>query len=104
MQVKVAIDCMGGDHGAHVTVPAALEVARGDSDVSIILVGLRDSIERELERHGATVLVDAPGVGRSKADAPEIDGVVRFEGARAGEFARVLVDRADEHDLYGRLQ
>jgi hypothetical protein len=26
-----------------------------------------------------TVLVDAPGVGRSKADAPEIDGVVRFE-------------------------
>ena len=55
MQVKVAIDCMGGDHGAHVTVPAALEVARGDSDVSIILVGLRDSIERELERHGATV-------------------------------------------------
>jgi len=55
MQVKVAIDCMGGDHGAHVTVPAALDIARGDSEVSIILVGLRDSIERELERHGATV-------------------------------------------------
>jgi ribosomal protein S12 methylthiotransferase len=50
------------------------------------------------------VLVDAPGVGCSSADAPEIDGVVRFEGANAGQFANVLIDRADEHDLGGRLQ
>jgi ribosomal protein S12 methylthiotransferase len=50
------------------------------------------------------VLVDAPGIGRSKADAPEIDGVVRFNGARAGELRKVLVARADEHDLYGELQ
>jgi glycerol-3-phosphate acyltransferase PlsX len=52
MEVKVAIDCMGGDHGAHVTVPAALSVARGDRDASFILVGLQDAIERELKRHG----------------------------------------------------
>ncbi|MBV8031658.1 MAG: 30S ribosomal protein S12 methylthiotransferase RimO [Betaproteobacteria bacterium] len=50
------------------------------------------------------VLVDGPGVGRSKADAPEIDGVVRFSGGKAGELARVRIDRADAHDLYGRLQ
>ena len=51
------------------------------------------------------VLVDAPGLGRSSADAPEIDGVVRFKGrARAGEFAAVLIERASEHDLHGRLQ
>jgi ribosomal protein S12 methylthiotransferase len=50
------------------------------------------------------VLVDEPGVGRSTADAPEIDGVVRFKGGKAGEFAQVLIDRADAHDLYGRLQ
>jgi ribosomal protein S12 methylthiotransferase len=50
------------------------------------------------------VLVDEPGIGRSKADAPEIDGVVRFEGGRPGEFVKVLIDRADTHDLYGRLQ
>jgi ribosomal protein S12 methylthiotransferase len=50
------------------------------------------------------VIVDQPGSGRSKADAPEIDGVVRFKGGESGEFARVLIDRADEHDLYGRLQ
>jgi hypothetical protein len=50
------------------------------------------------------VLIDQPGVGRSKGDAPQIDGVVRFNGGRAGEFGRVLIERADEHDLYGRLQ
>ena len=51
------------------------------------------------------VLVDAPGLGRSSADAPEIDGVVRFKGrAGVGEFAAVLIERAGEHDLHGRLQ
>ncbi len=50
------------------------------------------------------VIVDQPGVGRSKGDAPEIDGVVRFKGAKSGEFAKVRIDRADEHDLYGKLQ
>ena len=53
------------------------------------------------------VLVDAPGVGRTAADAPEIDGVVRFKGARGavrpGDLAEVLIERADAHDLYGRL-
>ncbi len=48
------------------------------------------------------VLVDAPGVGRSAADAPEIDGTVRFDGGKAGEFADVRVERAGRHDLYGR--
>jgi ribosomal protein S12 methylthiotransferase len=48
------------------------------------------------------VLVDEPGVGRTKGDAPDIDGLVRFEAGKAGEFADVLIERADEHDLYGR--
>jgi ribosomal protein S12 methylthiotransferase len=50
------------------------------------------------------VLVDEPGLGRSSADAPEIDGVVRFDGGKAGQFRKVKIDRADAHDLYGRLQ
>ncbi|HEU5177104.1 MAG TPA: 30S ribosomal protein S12 methylthiotransferase RimO [Burkholderiales bacterium] len=61
---------------------------------------------RKLQRKvGKTlkVLVDEPGVGRSSADAPEIDGVVRFKGGKAGQFRDVTIDRADEHDLYGRL-
>jgi ribosomal protein S12 methylthiotransferase len=48
------------------------------------------------------VLVDEPGVGRSAADAPDIDGVVRFQGGKPGQFADVLIERADEHDLHGR--
>jgi ribosomal protein S12 methylthiotransferase len=48
------------------------------------------------------VIIDRPGVGRSTADAPEIDGLVRFSGGQAGEFAEVLIDRADQHDLHGR--
>jgi ribosomal protein S12 methylthiotransferase len=54
------------------------------------------------------IIVDEPGIGRSAADAPEIDGVVHFKGgeasARPGEFAHVLIERADAHDLFGRLQ
>ena len=49
------------------------------------------------------VLIDAPGVGRSSADAPGIDGTVHFKGGKTGEFAEVMIDRADVHDLYGRL-
>ena len=49
------------------------------------------------------VLVDEEGVGRSSADAPEIDGVVRFEGGKTGEFAKVRIERADAHDLHGSL-
>jgi ribosomal protein S12 methylthiotransferase len=72
------------------------------------LMTLQERISRErLKRKiGQTleVLIDEPGVGRSKGDAPEIDGVVRFKGGKAGEFVRVLIDRADAHDLHGRLQ
>jgi ribosomal protein S12 methylthiotransferase len=50
------------------------------------------------------VIVDEPGIGRSKGDAPEIDGVVRFKGGKPGALAKVLIDRADAHDLFGRLQ
>ena len=49
------------------------------------------------------VILDAPGIGRSSADAPEIDGVVRFKGGKTGEFAEVFIERSDKHDLHGRL-
>src|SRR6187549_1251718 len=49
MDVKVAVDCMGGDHGAHVTVPAVLGMLGRDPAVSFILVGRQELIQRELE-------------------------------------------------------
>ena len=42
--------------------------------------------------------------GRSKADAPEIDGEVHLRDAadaKQGDILRVLVEDADEHDLFG---
>jgi ribosomal protein S12 methylthiotransferase len=48
------------------------------------------------------VIVDQPGIGRTMGDAPEIDGVVHFKGGKAGEFADVLIERSDQHDLHGR--
>ena len=51
MHITVAIDAMGGDHGPHVTVPAALAVLDLDPEVNIVLVGLRDALETELVAH-----------------------------------------------------
>ena len=48
MDITLAIDAMGGDHGPHVTVPAALKILEQDQEVNIILVGLADAIEAEL--------------------------------------------------------
>jgi glycerol-3-phosphate acyltransferase PlsX len=39
---------MGGDHGPHVTVPAALEFQARQPDVEIVLVGQPEAIERQL--------------------------------------------------------
>jgi len=55
MEITVAIDAMGGDHGAHVTVPAALAILRRDTDVNIVLVGLVEVVEAELRVHRAAV-------------------------------------------------
>jgi glycerol-3-phosphate acyltransferase PlsX len=52
MEVTVAIDCMGGDHGVRVTVPAAIERSRLDPQSRFILVGLEAEIRSELTRAG----------------------------------------------------
>ncbi|MDE2310053.1 MAG: phosphate acyltransferase PlsX [Betaproteobacteria bacterium] len=48
MDVTIAIDAMGGDHGTHVTIPAAVEYLRKNPNDTIVLVGLPDAIETEL--------------------------------------------------------
>jgi ribosomal protein S12 methylthiotransferase len=51
--------------------------------------------------------VDEDGaIARSKADAPEIDGIVRIDdgqGLKPGQFVEVEIIHTDEHDLIGRL-
>ncbi len=68
---------------------------------------------RRLKRRvGGTlkVLIDEArgetAVGRSAADAPEIDGRVYVAGAsklKPGDWAEVRIQRAGEHDLWGRV-
>jgi len=53
VDVTIAIDAMGGDHGTHVTIPAAVEYLRKNPNDTIVLVGLPDAIEAELRTSGA---------------------------------------------------
>ncbi len=52
VDVTIAIDAMGGDHGVSVTVPAAVAYLRDHPNDTIVLVGLLDSIEVALRSSG----------------------------------------------------
>ncbi|MBT8142010.1 MAG: 30S ribosomal protein S12 methylthiotransferase RimO [Gammaproteobacteria bacterium] len=46
-------------------------------------------------------------IARSEADAPEIDGLVKIDPhpeVKVGEFYEVLIDDADEYDLFGKIK
>ena len=52
------------------------------------------------------IVEDDLATARSMADAPEIDGQVHVQqvpdGVRPGDFLEVMIEAADEHDLFGR--
>jgi ribosomal protein S12 methylthiotransferase len=69
------------------------------------------SMEKLKARRGTemTVLIDeADGrraLGRTYADAPEIDGVVHIaqgDGIQVGDFVKVKITRSDDYDLWGK--
>jgi phosphate acyltransferase len=51
--IKISIDCMGGDFGPAVTVPAAISFVTREADVELILVGREDIIHAELKKRHA---------------------------------------------------
>ena len=70
------------------------------------------STQRLQEKVGRELLViidevdDEGAVGRSMADAPEIDGMVYLNGefdVKAGDIVKVLIEHADEYDLWGTV-
>jgi ribosomal protein S12 methylthiotransferase len=78
----------------------------------VMALSARISAEKLQQKVGKTidVLIDAVdadtggATGRSKADAPEIDGEVHLRdagGLKPGDIVSVQVEDADEHDLYG---
>jgi len=54
MKTVIAVDAMGGDHGPSVTVPACIDFLALDPDAELLLVGLKEPLERELARHHAS--------------------------------------------------
>ena len=69
MDITIAIDAMGGDHGPKVTVPAAVAYLRKNPDDTIVLVGLADAIEAELR------LIKVPGARLRIHAASEVVGM-----------------------------
>jgi ribosomal protein S12 methylthiotransferase len=75
-----------------------------EKTAAISAAKLRAKVGRTLD-----VIVDVAdgeggATGRSMADAPEIDGEVHLRGAadaRQGDIVKVLIEDADEHDLFG---
>lgn len=68
-----------------------------------------DRLQQKVGRRGRVIVdeVVAEGaVGRSEADAPEIDGLVFIDHAthlKVGDIVEVEFEEADEHDLWARL-
>ena len=53
--ITIALDAMGGDHGPHVIVPAALTALREDPELNVILVGDQDVITQQLNSANAAL-------------------------------------------------
>ncbi len=53
MGVSIAIDCMGGDHGPSVTVPAAHAFLRSHPEARVILVGRPEALDQASKAIGA---------------------------------------------------
>ena len=93
------------------------EEVREERRARVMLLQEEISLKRLQAKVGKTirVLVDEVGpreaIGRSSADAPEIDGVVHIKRPlvpgktrlAVGQFADVLVTKADAHDLWATL-
>jgi ribosomal protein S12 methylthiotransferase len=90
-------------------VPEALKQERYDA---VMAVSARISAAKLAAKVGSTidVLIDAVdpetggATGRSKADAPEIDGEVHLRdagGLEPGDIVPARIEESDEHDLYG---
>jgi glycerol-3-phosphate acyltransferase PlsX len=57
MTVRIAIDCMGGDHGVAVTVPAALRFAGAEAQARLLLVGRQAEVAAQIDAAAATAAV-----------------------------------------------
>ncbi len=55
MTITLAVDCMGGDHGPSVTLPAVVDFLRHDTDCAAILVGREELLRPAVGASGGRV-------------------------------------------------
>jgi len=91
-------------------VPEALKEERYarimEKTAAISAAKLAAKVGRTLEVIIDEVDEDGGATGRSKSDAPEIDGSVFLRAAHGvaqGDVVNVLIEDADEHDLFGAV-
>jgi glycerol-3-phosphate acyltransferase PlsX len=102
MALTIAIDCMGGDHGPKVTVPAAISFIHANADARVVLVGREGEIRTQLRaargmresalevRHASEVITmdEAPAQAiRTKKDSSMR---VAIDLLKSGEVAAVV--------------
>ena len=75
MQITIAIDAMGGDHGPSSTVPAALQFLSRSIDCGVLLVGNSTAIQAELDRHHAVDVVGRDSPRLRVVQASEVVGM-----------------------------
>ena len=107
MQIKIAIDAMGGDHGPSVTITAALQFLERSSDRRILLVGQSDVLKAELKRLKALRWLDdvaGEGARLEIVNATQIVGM--DEGIRSAirnkknSSMRVAIDLVKSGDAH----
>jgi ribosomal protein S12 methylthiotransferase len=90
-------------------IPDVIKAERYDRFMRLQADVSRDKLR---EKIGSTqkILIDAIDddrvIGRSAADAPEIDGLVylpRDNSLKVGEFAHAIITDSDDYDLYGEI-
>jgi len=87
-------------------VPEAIKEERRARFMEVQAAISREKLARKVGTVTDVLVDEVAGtraIARSRSDAPEIDGVVHIKGARkakVGQFLRVRITAADEHDLY----
>ena len=91
-------------------VPEELKRERLERFMEVQSAISADKLQQRVGNNYTIIIDDVEGehaIGRSYAEAPEIDGVVVIEngaGLEPGDVVDATITAADEHDLYARLE
>ncbi|TKC83884.1 phosphate acyltransferase PlsX [Trinickia terrae] len=97
MTIKLTIDCMGGDHGPSVTVPAAVNFVRSHPDAQLMLVGIETAIRAQLKKCKA--LDEAALIVVPASEVVEMDDPVEVALRKKKDSSmRVALNRVKEEE------